>query len=1219
MNPKLLLALPPLFLSSSCHAAPAPILKTAASSTKPHAPIPVQFTLKQKGFVTLVVEGMSGKRVRNLISETPFEAGQHTIYWDGLDDLGRDPEAAERGVYRAVGKLVEAGNYRVRGLVRPEIELRYALTPYTHGNPPWQSADASSGWLANHSAPSSTLFVPAGRDGKPQIMVGSPLSEGGSALAWLDLNGKKVFGVGHVGGIFSGAATLARDNGQRAVPDVYAYSATAWEGELRLYAWDKSQNAKPVLVPSYGERNLKLRGLAVHNGLVVASLGDKLLFVDASSTKELGTLPVPDARGVAFDLSGRLLVLSGSQLVRHTLPPDIKPFLNAPANYGEPLEMKGWTARASSTAEHRARLEWAFDGDSTTRWASGQSQKPGDYFIIDMKAPRTFSGILLDSSGHQDHPAGWEIRVSNDGEKWSEPIASSANEKAGEFNSSIASTAGGVAQTRASFAPQTARYIKATLTKSLGWWWAINDLTVYNGAKPSTKASQTLPAPLVLTRDLENAQTVVVDEANSIYVSDWGNSHQVKVFDEGGKFVRAIGTAGAPKAGVYDSNHMNNPTGLTIVPGESPQLWVAESDLQPKRLSVWDTQTGKLVRAFYGPGRYGGGGSLDPQDKTRFYYDGMEFKLDWKTGASVPVNVFLRPDTNSLTLPEGYGASGTPETAIYLQNQRYLTNAFNSHPTNGTPVATIWMMRENVARPVAALGNTQDWKILQDPKFTARPAEESMFVWSDANADAQMQPGEVEFWRGKGGSVTVGRDLSFVASRVDERAVRWTPTRFTKDGVPVYDSKRGETLAAGMQVSPSSGGDQAIVVQDGWSILTTAPKPLSAYGIGGAKAGQALWSYPSLWPGLHASHRAPRATFGGQLLGTTRLLGNTITPKAGGAGEIWGINGNKGQVYLFTTDGLFIATLFQDSRTTSWSFPTAKIGMRVDEASLQEEAFFATMTQAPDGIYLQAGFFGNIVRVDGLEKIERLPSQTIRVTPQLLAQARDYGLKTEAERQGAEAAKQGPLVVAIRRDAPVVDGKIDEWTNAAFVPIDEKTSAAVAVSGDRLFAAFRTGDAKLLQNSGESTALLFKGGGALDLQLNTRESGLRLLVTQVAGKTRATLYRPNVPGTQTAKVKFSSPNRTVEFDRVDDVSSQVTLAGDGNGGYELSVPLSLLELKAEIGTTVAGDVGILRGNGFQTLQRVYWRNKASGLVSDVPGEAEMTPRLWGNWEFKTAQ
>jgi len=36
---------------------------------------------------------------------------------------------------------------------------------------------------------------------------------------------------------------------------------------------------------------------------------------------------------------------------------------------------------------------------------------------------------------------------------------------------------------------------------------------------------------------------------------------------------------------------------------------------------------------------------------------------------------------------------------------------------------------------------------------------------------------------------------------------------------------------------------------------------------------------------------------------------------------------------------------------------------------------------------------------------------------------------------------------------------------------------------------------------------------------------------------------------------------------------------------------------------------------FQTLHRVYWHNKATGLVSDLPSEAELRPDLWGTWRF----
>lgn len=131
----------------------------------------------------------------------------------------------------------------------------------------------------------------------------------------------------------------------------------------------------------------------------------------------------------------------------------------------------------------------------------------------------------------------------------------------------------------------------------------------------------------------------------------------------------------------------------------------------------------------------------------------------------------------------------------------------------------------------------------------------------------------------------------------------------------------------------------------------------------------------------------------------------------------------------------------------------------------------------------------------------------------------------------------------------------DEWNAANFVTIDKRgtvwfdsnskpydASASLIVSGDRLFAAWKTGDKELLQNSGENPQLLFKTGGALDLQLNTIEGGERLLVTQVKGQTVAMLYRPKVTGTTPPPVRFISPVRAVQMDRVDDVSSQVQLA-----------------------------------------------------------------------------
>jgi hypothetical protein len=153
-------------------------------------------------------------------------------------------------------------------------------------------------------------------------------------------------------------------------------------------------------------------------------------------------------------------------------------------------------------------------------------------------------------------------------------------------------------------------------------------------------------------------------------------------------------------------------------------------------------------------------------------------------------------------------------------------------------------------------------------------------------------------------------------------------------------------------------------------------------------------------------------------------------------------------------------------------------------------------------------------------------------------------------------------------------------------------------------------------------------GGCLDLQLGTDPAAdparkkpvagdLRLLVTRVNRKTVAMLYRALVPGTKEAdQVAFASPVSTIWFDKVEDVSAQVELAGNKDGDYEISVPLAVLGLRPREGMRLRGDIGILRGQKGQTQARVLWANKATGITADIPSEAALEPALWGWLEFK---
>jgi hypothetical protein len=129
-------------------------------------------------------------------------------------------------------------------------------------------------------------------------------------------------------------------------------------------------------------------------------------------------------------------------------------------------------------------------------------------------------------------------------------------------------------------------------------------------------------------------------------------------------------------------------------------------------------------------------------------------------------------------------------------------------------------------------------------------------------------------------------------------------------------------------------------------------------------------------------------------------------------------------------------------------------------------------------------------------------------------------------------------------------------------------------------------------------------------------SPLRLLLTVARGRPTAILYQKSVPGTpQAERVPFSSPWRTITFDRVRPAPAVRLATGPIAGGafLEAAIPWRLLGVQPRPGLKLRGDVGALFADsgGTTTVSRQYWSNRATGLVNDIPGEAELTPALWG--------
>ncbi len=1116
--------------------------------------IGIHLALDKPGYVTLVIEDENGVRVRNLVGERHFEAGEHVIGWDGLDEDG--VPAFTQGSYDPLPNLVRPGVYRVRGLVRDGVNLVYELSANTEGSPPWNTPDRSGGWLSDHSPPSGVLSLPRGR---PRMLICSFIVEAGHGLVWTDLDGRKLGAERTIGagGSWWGGYLLARDETHRGEPE--AYLTGAWKGTLELWSIFPHRRVFNYSFPD--ESKTGVEGLAVRNGLAVMSLdkAGRLLLVNAASGELYAQPEIERPRGLAFDQAGRLLAVSGDQLLRFTLP--------------------------------------------------------------------------------------------------------------------------------------------------------------------EAAADMALPEPeVVIGAGLDHASQIILDADGRLYIGFRGNLHVIKVYSSEGTFLRDIGEPGGVQLGPYNPRRMHNPTGLAI--SADDRLWVAENSQSPKRISIW-TLDGELEKWLVGPAQYGGGGNLSA-DKERFYYAGsgnagLEFAVDWEAGTAELSNTYyLGGGPGDIGLSPGTWVNA-PQTPIMVDGREYLTNAYNSHPTRGVDSVAIWSKRDGVAVAVAAIGRPEHLPILKQEEFQARRQAEGnqYFVWSDLNGDGQVQPEEVTFTSKLDGMrqlgpMTVASDLSIG----NVGGLVWRPQGFTEQGVPIYDAAKAELLVEELMVDAgAAGGCQALLASDGTLVTTGGP-------LRGFRDGRLVWSYPNRWPSLDTCHWGFRWQIArlpspapGLVVGTTRLVGPTVLPNGGEAGELWAVNGNTGSIYLFTTDGLFVATLFPDQRVpgAADTSPPHRRGVSFSNVTPGEEHFWPTINQADDGgVFLvseiKAGgrrAHSNVVRVDGLESIRRIPAAEMVVTPEHVAVAHQRLIDRDAQRIAGQGRKVYP--VAMTDATHTVDGRLDEWPSpwvlhgdgrfrvaSGVVPASEAMlEGAFSRSGERpagqraalvpntpggwvqigeisrahryhpLLGAVRVADGKLhvafsvspyfllldaLNSPSQDPVVLLTQATAVEIALGSNPNAdpertmpvagdIRVLVSMHEGKPLAMVYRA-ADAHSDSPLAVSSAWRECKLAGVTDISDSVRV-GQSAHAWEVAVPIAALGIEASPGKEVRADFGIrwrpyrvldesgrrlrvaeattgIAGHEERSRQRIFWHNQATGFVPDAAGDAIFTPQLWGTWQFQDA-
>lgn len=763
------------------------------------------------------------------------------------------------------------------------------------------------------------------------------------------------------------------------------------------------------------------------------------------------------------------------------------------------------------------------------------------------------------------------------------------------------------------------------------------DIGIANG-KSVLRQSRT-----VINRHLEAPYALTLDAKGNLYITDQGKSHQVKVFASNGTPLKAIGRPGGLQLGKYDELRMQNPEGLAI--DSRGQLWVCEYDAWPKRVSIWDTATGKFVKGLYGPPHYGGGGTIDPEDPTRLFYaqygNLTEWRLDWKSGEAKLESICVRRSLMGATNDVARWHQGIPERPVHINGRTYLMPTFSGflRYNDNTPIYLLG--DDGIAWPVAFVGTLRRWahdgsKTMEDvvnlyPKDPALSwldnYNDTVVAWSDRNFDHKVQADEFTFRSFPELTVTnsdgktrrlnrkemkyclpdfsavLGWNMEIGAPKIDSR------------GIPSYDLS---SMRAMIPPRPEYGGSEeghgGLKTPEGQIMLSTF-QAVDAQG-------NTLWQYP-----IRDAKDLPQK--GGDVNEPTRLLGPVVKAARGEAGYWYAVNGERGNIFLMTTDGLYIQTLAGHLSTTPLlMYPTAERNMLIDSPeshiSFEAEHFHPTMTQTREGnVYLVGGKeHSSIFRVDGFDTIRRLPPRQLRIDAATLAK-----LPPRPAQEGPNPFEH-KLPVAIGQKPPVLDGRLDDWPPAtAWAQLDARASTALRVVGDTLYLAYRTGDPDAIKNDAQDTRFLFKYGGAFDLQIrpDNLSAGSRLLLPQdrrllvadVRGKMTAMLYHPEKQSTPAdRKILFESPIGRVLFDQVEDVSPRVKVAG-ADGNFEVAVPLALLGIDRTPGNgqQARADIGLIRGNGARNIQRLCWHNRDTLLVSDIPSEARLVPANWGYFRF----
>src|SRR5690606_29679336 len=266
--------------------------------------------------------------------------------------------------------------------------------------------------------------------------------------------------------------------------------------------------------------------------------------------------------------------------------------------------------------------------------------------------------------------------------------------------------------------------------------------------------------------------------------------------------------------------------------------------------------------------------------------------------------------------------------------------------------------------------------------------------WNDTNKDAIPQRSECIIVPAKKKANKVGGKGDSPlplgggwGSRMDQQLRFYTngitayaPMRFDDAGAPIYTPESMKPLGVKDRGDLVPVWDEPMLLV--MSMTGYAGPTLGIRGVD-TQANEVEWTYPNTYPHVHGSHRATMPS-PGLVIGPLKITGVVEVNER--VGHVLHLRGNLGQDFFLTADGIYIDSMFQDTRLPGQALPATEAALYdqpLPGCSMGGEPFNGWFGKQDDGVIRLTGALARqactIMPVQGLDSIQRLPAQSINV------------------------------------------------------------------------------------------------------------------------------------------------------------------------------------------------------------------------------------------------